>query len=117
MLLFLLHPFHLFHTASRSLGLGPLAILRGTFGARPVHDEEGAEGGQRDHDDGDASFHELLEYLPGSVDFVGWSMNPQYLNDRRDDHYDGKAEGKAQGKLLLKIDLYPPMKKDGNDDD
>lgn len=82
-----------------------------------MRDEEGAKGGRRDHNDSDASFHELPEYLPGNIDGVGGGVYSRYLHNGGDDHYDGQTEGKPEGKLLLELNLYAPQKKDRDNDD
>ena len=82
-----------------------------------MSDKKRSKSGQRDHDDGNAGFHELPEYFPGNVDGVCWGMNSRYLNNGGDDHYDGQTERKAKGELLLKFDSYAPKKKNGNDND
>ena len=82
-----------------------------------IRDEEGAEGGDRDHDDGNAALLLLPEGQPDDVDFPGRQTDPGDADDGDDYHHHGQAEGHTQPEFLAEVDADFPDYGDGKGED
>ena len=81
-----------------------------------VEHEDGAEGGERDHGDGNAGFDLLPEEEPGLVEGAA-DVQAGDADAGRDGHHDVKGEEDAEDEFLAGRDVDAPEEKDGQGDD
>lgn len=75
-------------------------------------DEDGAEGGDGDHQNRGASLHLVPEELPDEVKRVNGGADTGRFNDSDDDHDDTQTHKSAYAQLLTRFDTDIPEKAD-----
>ena len=81
-----------------------------------IEHEDGAEGGEGDHGDGDAGFDLLPEEEPGLVEGAA-DVQARDADAGCDGHHDVEGEENEEDDFLARRDVDAPEEEDGQGDD